>query len=221
VTTREPLLPGDTLLLRPMGGLARATSVLVVLTCVLALVDVWADWNRYQLVDDYLADVSGVTFGDIEGADSTSLTVGILLLLVTIAAGVVFIVWLWRARVNAEQIHPEGHRMRRGWTIGGWFCPVVNLWFPFRIVTDVWVASLPPGTTGSNATVARWWTAWIATFVASIWLRAELRGEITVDLLRDVAVANTVATIAQCLAGVFVLVVIRQISSWQAVPRRA
>jgi Domain of unknown function (DUF4328) len=28
-------------------------------------------------------------------------------------------------------------RRSRGWAIGGWFCPAVNLWFPYQIATDV------------------------------------------------------------------------------------
>ena len=60
------------------------------------------------------------------------------------AAGVVFIVWLWRARGNAELFCYGQHRRGRGWVIGGWFCPVVNFWFPKQIVDDVIAASDPP-----------------------------------------------------------------------------
>jgi hypothetical protein len=29
--------------------------------------------------------------------------------------------------VNSERLSRVHHRMGRGWTIGAWFCPVVNL----------------------------------------------------------------------------------------------
>ncbi|HEX2130218.1 MAG TPA: DUF4328 domain-containing protein [Actinophytocola sp.] len=220
LTTPEPLLPREQLLLKPLSGLASAASVLVALTCVVSVAEMWSFWSAYQLADDYVAGVGGVTMSDVEGADSRNFAFGMVLLLVTVATAVVFIVWLWQARLNAERINPNGHRMRRGWTIGGWFCPVVNLWFPFRIVTDIWSVSVPEGTVVRGRPVTRWWTAWIATWIAVAIMRQDARTAVTVEALQGVAVANTVATIAQCLAGVFVIVVVRQISAWQAVPRQ-
>ncbi|MFE9498788.1 DUF4328 domain-containing protein [Streptomyces collinus] len=32
------------------------------------------------------------------------------------------------------------HTNSRGWAICGWFCPVVNLWFPRRVALDTWDA---------------------------------------------------------------------------------
>ena len=49
-------------------------------------------------------------------------------LLALLAAGVVFIVWLWRVRWNAEMFCRGEHRFTRGWVIGCWLVPVVNLW---------------------------------------------------------------------------------------------
>ncbi|UGY93536.1 DUF4328 domain-containing protein [Streptomyces gobiensis] len=87
------------------------------------------------------------------------------------AAGVVFLKWFHRSRVNAEIFDPEGHRMKRGWAIGGWFVPVVNLWFPKKIANDIWDASTPPGPDGtvrprvSVGLLNGWWALWIAGLV--------------------------------------------------------
>ena len=42
----------------------------------------------------------------------------------------VFLVWLYRASGNA---HASGCPQRRsaGWAVGGWFVPVIFLWFPY------------------------------------------------------------------------------------------
>ena len=57
----------------------------------------------------------------------------------------------------------------QGWTIGAWFTPVVNLWFPVQIMRDVWRTSDDAGPAGSagsprSTAVARlaggWWTCW-------------------------------------------------------------
>ena len=46
----------------------------------------------------------------------------------------VFLVWFSRVRHNAGLWGPQ--RRSRGWAIGAWFTPVVNLWFPYQIAAD-------------------------------------------------------------------------------------
>jgi hypothetical protein len=203
------------LLLRPLRGLATAASLLVALTCVVSVADAWSDWQGYLLVEEYVTG-SGVAYADLLDADEVASTVAILLVLASLAAAVVFLVWLWQARLNAERIAPEGHRLARGWTIGSWFCPIVNLWFPFRIVDDIARASRPEATGSADPPLRLWWAAWLGTWLASLWLRNELRQEAGVEMVRQTAVANTVTTVCHCFAGVFVIVVIRRITAWQA-----
>ncbi|MGH3461929.1 MAG: DUF4328 domain-containing protein [Kribbellaceae bacterium] len=91
-------------------------------------------------------------------------------------AAVVFIVWLWRVRKNAEFLCRVQHRRGRGWVIGGWLCPVVNLWFPKQIVDDVIAASnprTPPFTPNlrdirPTRLVLGWWLTWIAANVIDL-----------------------------------------------------
>lgn len=220
MTSQEPLVPANTLLLTPLRQRTTATTVLLVLTCVASVFDAWSDWNNYQVVEDYLAGAPGVGMADLVGADDLSTIAAVLVLITYPLTGAVFLLWLWKARLNAEQIEWDGHRLGRGWTIGGWFCPVVNLWFPYRVVDDIWRVSRPDGVLDPSTPVRRWWFAWIATGVASMWLLRASREEASASMLKEVAVANTVATALQCLAGVFVVLVIRRIADWQAMPRR-
>ena len=99
--------------------------------------------------------------------------------------------------------------------------PVVNLWFPFRIVEDIWNASRPADVVAPSTPVRRWWFVWIAAAVAASWQTFTLRGDPSVEMLREIATAGTVITVVQCLAGVLVAVVVRQITRWQSVPRPA
>ena len=55
-------------------------------------------------------------------------------------AMVMFVVWFYRARVNAEG-HGWPQRWSPGWAIAGWLVPVVNFWFPFQIMADIWRAT--------------------------------------------------------------------------------
>lgn len=47
-----------------------------------------------------------------------------------IAAGVMFLVWLFRVRNNAEAASALQHRHSKPWLVWGWILPLVNLWFP-------------------------------------------------------------------------------------------
>lgn len=219
MTSQEPLLPAHPVLLEPVRHPAATATALIAVNCVLSAVDTWADWHRHQVVEDYLAGVPGVGVSDLVGADNLSLGVGVGYLLSYVAAGVVFLAWLWRARRNAENLSPDGHRLTRGWTIGGWLVPVVNLWFPFRVTEDIWNASRPADVVAPGTPVRRWWFVWIAAALAACWHTFAVRGEPSAAMLREIAAVGTVITVLQCLAGVLVAVVVRQITRWQSVPR--
>lgn len=229
MTSQEPLLPAQTLVLAPVRRLATAATVLIVASCAANVFETWTDWNRYQVVDDYLADEPGVGVTALDSADNLSAGAGWLSLLAQVVAAVLFLSWLSRARRNAEMINSAEHRLSRGWTIGGWFCPVVNIWYPRFIVDDIWRTSRPgvPNDLYSvqglahSPLVRYWWYSWLASWIASVWLLRVLRGEVSVSMLQDVATISTVLTLLQLLAGALLIAVIRQITEWQSIPRPA
>lgn len=79
-------------------------------------------------------------------------------------AMVMFLVWFYRARVNAEG-HGWPQRRSPGWAIVAWFVPVVNFWFPFQIMVDIWRAGLPEQARTNIAILPGiWWTSLLAFF---------------------------------------------------------
>ncbi|MFI8997310.1 DUF4328 domain-containing protein [Streptomyces sp. NPDC053542] len=81
---------------------------------------------------------------------------------------VAFLVWFFRARINAEVFAPDGHRRGRLWTLGAWFIPFLNWWFPCQIAADIWKASSPPGRRSPLTLVNVWWGLWLATHVVGL-----------------------------------------------------
>ena len=210
----------------PLRGLASTATALITANCLLNIATVWSDWHSYGLASDYVAGDPDVTVADLNDADSLNVILTMLFRATYVAAGVMFIVWLYRARHNSELINDARHRRSRGWVIGAWFCPVVNLWFPHQIVADVWrtsdpdeppdlyqVAGLP-----SPPLVRWWWSALLLANVVSTWERLG-RGPVTLDWFREQAVVNTISTALLCVAAVLVAPIIRRISEWQAIPR--
>jgi len=171
-----------------VGAISIAASVLVGLV---ALVDVL----------ETIAEARGL------GPQASLLAVVYLLALIT--AAVVFVVWLWQVRSNAEMVAgPASQRLGKGWAIGAWFCPVVNFWFPHQYVVDVWRASAPNRENSGEGIVLGWWLCYLA---------ANISGRIA-TYGNGVSVAFVSAGL-DVASAVLVVLVIRRITDWQSVAR--
>jgi hypothetical protein len=114
------------------------------------------------LVADAAAWLGAIALHSLGGAANWGLFVAL----------VMFVVWFYRARVNAEG---RGwlQRQSRIWTIMAWFVPIVNFWLPFQIMTDIWRAGLPTEARANRAILTGiWWTCLLALFLASAAARA-------------------------------------------------
>lgn len=126
-----------TRLVLPMRGMTVTATVFLAAWGLLAIATI-------------VVNVSGIlTLGssgprsDLDLVVFTALLCFFLLYPAIAVVGIVFVIWLMRARENAENLSPYPHRRTRGWLFGGWLVPVVNLWFPKQIVDDIWRASSP------------------------------------------------------------------------------
>ncbi|MFF2146799.1 DUF4328 domain-containing protein [Kitasatospora sp. NPDC058190] len=162
--------PGWAAALRPANGLAVAVYVLLGLNAVVAAaavaVDIWSDLLLGRVVDG-LGDVD---FDDFDAMDSVAHAVNGVFIPLAMATAVVFIVWFYRIRQNADLLVPNGHRLGRGWTIGAWFTPIAQLWFPWQLMVDCWRASAPLDAEGRRSTpsekiLALWWPTWIGSLI--------------------------------------------------------
>jgi hypothetical protein len=60
-----------------------------------------------------------------------------LIVVTLIFAGIAFITWLYRARVNLDYFGVHDLRWKSGWTIGSWFIPFANFVLPVRVINEV------------------------------------------------------------------------------------
>lgn len=134
------------------------------LVIVADLFALWQGNHSYQLLGRLLDDLGSVTAQEIDRADSLYEASGMAQLAATLATTAVFLTWFHRTRVNAEVFAPGYHTKKRAWAIWGWFVPVVNLWFPRRIATDIWNASAD-ARSRSRALLNGWWALWLVDLV--------------------------------------------------------
>ncbi|WP_329272167.1 DUF4328 domain-containing protein [Streptomyces sp. NBC_01451] len=174
--------------LRSPVGLGRAVAVLLGVVTAVDLFAVYAGITMYDVMGS-LAD-DGLGYGGYNAlmrradhADTLYAAAGVAQTVTFVATVVFYLVWFLRVRVNAEVFDPFGHSKKRAWAGWGWFVPVVSLWFPRRIMLDIWDASSPAATRASHALVNAWWTLWlIALFTnrlgTSAYSRADTAEEI-------------------------------------------
>jgi hypothetical protein len=132
--------------------------------------------------------------------------VGLLLLLTIIP---VFLVWLYHASRNAEDSgYPQ--RWSPGWAIGGWFVPVIFLWFPYQIVSDIWRAGQPPERRARTPwPVVAWWTCWLLAWVTGFQYTHTARSvHIGVDLY-----STNGSRLVLAIAAILLILVVRNVST--------
>ncbi|MFE3850554.1 DUF4328 domain-containing protein [Streptomyces griseorubiginosus] len=196
--------------LRSPVGLGWATVALLGLAAAVDLFALVADFLRYDVTGDLAGGDTGAAALDrADVSDVLTSLAASAQMAVLLACAVVFVIWLWRVRVNAEVFAPDGHRKARGWVIAGWVVPFASLWYPRRVVLDVWNASSPEDRPRGHALVNVWWTLWLLTNVIGRFL-ASMAGEAdTYQEVHDAAFqllfADAVDLVAALVAAVMVL----------------
>lgn len=202
--------------LRSPAALGRATTVLLGLVIAADLFACYADLLERDVTGD-LAD--GVTGADVidraDHADALYSIAGFAQGGALVATAFVFLCWLWRIRVNAEVFDASRHRLKRGWTIGAWFCPVVNLWFPHRIVTDNWDASAPWGSRSGRTPVNAWWTLWLVSLFVGRFADSESRHAQMADDIHEAAGTMLFSDLLDIAAAALAIVMVVQLTRLQ------
>ncbi|MEU0885694.1 DUF4328 domain-containing protein [Lentzea sp. NPDC005914] len=209
---------------RPVRSLGIAASVLAGLTALGNVGEAAADWFNYTAIRGYRDGTA--TASDLDTADKVNVVVGTPAFLLTLAAGVVFVVWLYNARVNAERLTPAAeHRRSRTWVWLGWFVPFVNLWYPKQVVDDVWRASdpqqqgVPLQQRVQHKLVTQWWIAFVLMWIMDrAYLHSYRNGMLTTDSFLTTAIFSTLSAIAGVVAAVLVVQVVKRISDFQSSP---
>ena len=177
----------------PLRGLADILTVL--LAVVVAFI-----WVRLGV--QLLSPGSVHYFTDFhldKAADITMLGLSIL-----------FVVWFYRARINAER-HGYPQRRARGWAFWGWIVPIVNIWFPFQIMGDIWRAGLPAEQRGETAWLpALWWTCWLLSGLGIF--GAGVMAVNSGSVPHIVADTNAASLCFLAVAGALLIAIIRTVS---------
>ncbi|WP_169950476.1 DUF4328 domain-containing protein [Microbispora sp. H11081] len=215
--------------LQPIRGVGTAAVVMLAADSVVCLMASVIDAQRAVLVDRFLTDTNSVPISDLETNDVLYAASGLVETVVYVATAVAFLVWLFRARANAEVLCPWPQRRATPWLIFGWVVPIVNFWFPKQIVDDIWTSSKPGAVeeSGSLATARRsglvwaWWLAWVVmTLVTRLVSRMYVDAE-ELPEIRDAAVFDIVGNVLTIGTAALAVAVVLAITRFQEDRRQA
>ncbi|WP_049563869.1 DUF4328 domain-containing protein [Nonomuraea sp. SBT364] len=176
-------------------------------------------FSYVDTVDRLITDRDSVSGTEIEGLNRMLAVTGVLDTLISLTAMVTFLIWLFRVRKNAEILAPTGHRLIRPWLFLGWVIPVIALWFPKRIVDDIWYASArathparPP-----KLLINLWWAAWLTAVLVTYGARRLLvsADEHDLESLMDSASFDVLGILLYWVAAALAIGVIHRITKAQ------
>ena len=185
----------------------------------------WVDLETLAFVEAIELRPDTVTIADGERIDRLTLwsSMELLTLLVT---GVLFIVWLSTVH-RSSRMDRRVLRHKSGWAIGGWFVPVLNLWRPFQMVSDVRRGATGDAEAGVSFRQGWWWGTWLAISVTSgvvsaLYSRAAGApdGPAYADALGDAASFERLACANTIVCAVLAILVVREIHALVMTPRQ-
>ncbi|ASU77234.1 DUF4328 domain-containing protein [Actinopolyspora erythraea] len=222
--------------LRPTRGLGIATVVLLLSFAAIQALNTLVQLRLFVVYGNAIERSRSYWNMEFLSSEWFELALGVLGVPVFVAAVVMFLIWLFRVRGNAEMLDPEVHRRKKPWLILGWIVPVVSLWFPKQILTDIWRASRPGHVRGDVESSFEYkggllWGWWLVFLVMMSVDRAhrvvtythtgaggnpfELSGEEALALYHDLALTGLLVSPVQVAAAVLAALVVRRITNWQ------
>lgn len=138
-----------------------------------------------------------------ENYDTVSGWVGIIFLLCAIA----FLFWIYRASVNTHALNPQTKiEFSPGWCVGCYFIPVLNLYWPYKSMKELWTLNVKKETD----IILSWWITYlILNFTAtaiSKFNHLELVGYILLD---------TASNISGIISAVIAIKIFKEINAAQ------
>lgn len=206
---------------RPLGGsfqvLAAVTQVALGAIIVLNGYVIMLCVRGLQWVDALESGTGNA--GDGDELDARILIAALIYAAVSLACAGCFIAWSYTLR-RSDRVAPEAMRFGPGWTIGGWFVPILNFVRPFQTTVNLWRGLARPATPHQAPTqppvpglVRVWWAAFLVMAIGGRLLIASVQNlQPTLDSARRAFWTEIAADSLNITAAVLAILVVRLIT---------
>ena len=144
--------------------LAAVLGVLLILTAAASWTSVGVDWALLDLAGEVRSGAE-VTRGERLAHERVASIANGVQLACTLLTAVLFLTWLYQARVNVRALGARKLRWRREWTVLSFLIPVLNVVRPYQVIREVWQASDP-----RSLEPLGWQRLWVPPLVTRWWL---------------------------------------------------
>jgi hypothetical protein len=140
----------------------------------------------------------------------------------SIAATVIFLMWVYRANNNARRLGAVGMKFTAGWAVGWYFIPIANLFVPFLAMREIWRASANPGNWAAQRAgwiVPCWWLMFVVAKLAGAFSSLAWNYVHTLDHVKAAAAIGFLSGILNAIAIPFAIVLVSRICRMQVASR--
>jgi hypothetical protein len=173
------------------------TWVVILLACLGAILSVRGYLDVLQLrTIDTLRRFGAESFVEVALAANRGATpqnMKALYFAVFFVAMIVFSQWIYRVATNARALSMHKFEVSPRMAVASNFIPVVNLWLPYRAMSEIWRASRNPSSwrgDAAGAFLGLWWALWLVSCVlGNISVRINAGPETAEDIRRSTQLA--------------------------------
>jgi len=203
---------------RPNNNRSRITQIFILLVLLFNIISLLSAIMQYNLIKAF-QNGAYITNEMLSGNDLRQKIIGIVSSAVFISSGIIFIFWFRRAYYNLHQRFADC-KYDEGWAAGGWFVPVISLYYPYQIMKELWVKSSQIITKRkgedmkkSNLTLLiSWWTLWlVVNFLSNIILKSIFK-ENTISNLITTTELDIISSILDIPLAIITFIIIKKLS---------
>ena len=176
---------------------------------------------RYFLLTDVQANPDNIDMNMINASDTLIIVINIAHIIIVILSIFFFIMWFRRAYYNLHMLPWHNARYTEGWAAGSWFVPIINLWWPYQIMIDIWRGTQNAlkerlGEPQSAAIVGWWWTLHLITsFYNNISTRIGWDAEQDIDSLLTSTKVDFIGEILSIPAIIITIMLIQRTNNFE------
>lgn len=188
--------------LRPNEQRAKNAIILIVIVLVLEIANLISSYMQYNLLQTF-ANGGFISTEAAEANDTREALFGAIYFITYIVSVFTFIMWFRRAYFNLHQ-KVTNLSFSEGWAAGGWFVPIVCLYYPYKIMKEIYVETkklftkkgLSEKVNYSTSYLGWWWALWIiSNIIGQFIFRVSLKSADTIDNLMITTVAQMISNI--------------------------
>lgn len=208
-----------------------ATSVTILLWITTAILGtlIISGIIQFTLLINIRNGNSASTYSWSTTSDNLDIMITWLYFLSGLITLIAFFVWFYRAHRNLRYANVPGIKHASGWTIGGFFVPILNIFRPYQMMAETWKGSaVMAGTYNyeeylqkpNNAKVAIWWILAIMAGLSSLIGSRAAYHQFNMDTLITGVVFTIMGRIGYVIYFAILIYLVREITRHQTNARK-